>query len=52
MTMNIRDHIINNFKGDNYEEALKEKEKNDYDIEIKAIGTFDEAVSYLESLEP
>ena len=38
-------------KGDNYKEALKEKEKNDYDIEIKAIGTFDEAVSYLENLE-
>ena len=38
-------------KGDNYKEALKEKEKNDYDIEIKAIETFDEAVSYLESLE-
>lgn len=38
-------------KGDNYKEALKEKEKNDYDIEIKAIGTFDEAVSYLESLD-
>ena len=37
-------------KGDNYKEALKEKEKNDYDIEIKAIGTFDEVVSYLESL--
>ena len=38
-------------KGDNYKEALKEKEKHDYDIEIKAIGTFDEATSYLESLE-
>ena len=38
-------------KGDNYKEALKEKEKHDYDIEIKAIGTFDEAASYLESLE-
>ena len=38
-------------KGDNYKEALKEKEEHDYDIEIKAIGTFDEAVSYLESLE-
>lgn len=38
-------------KGDNYKEALKEKEKNDYDIEIKAIGTFDEAISYLESLD-
>ena len=38
-------------KGDNYKEALKEKEKHDYDIEIKAIGTFDEAVEYLESLK-
>ena len=38
-------------KGDNYKEALKEKEEHDYDIKIKAIGTFDEAVSYLESLE-
>lgn len=38
-------------KGDNYKEALKEKEKNGYDIKIKAIGTFDEAVSYLESLD-
>ena len=38
-------------KGDNYKEALKEKEEHDYDIEIKAIGTFDEAVEYLESLD-
>ena len=38
-------------KGDNYKEALKEKEKHDYDIEIKAIGTFDEAVEYLENLD-
>ena len=38
-------------KGSNYKEALKEKEKNNYDIEIKAVGTFDEAVSYLESLK-
>ena len=38
-------------KGDNYKEALKEKEKHDYDIEIKAIGTFDEAVEYLENLK-
>ncbi len=37
-------------KGDNYKEALKEKEKNNYDIDIKAIGTFDEAVEYLENL--
>ena len=36
-------------KGYNYKEALKEKEEHDYDIEIKAIGTFDEAVEYLES---
>ena len=38
-------------KGDNYKEALKEKEEHDYDIEIKVIGTFDEAVEYLESLK-
>ena len=38
-------------KGDNYKEALKEKEEHDYDIEIKAIGTFDEAVEYLECLK-
>ena len=38
-------------KGDNYKEALKEKEEHDYDIEIKAIGTFDEAVEYLDSLK-
>ena len=38
-------------KGDNYKEALKEKEEHDYDIEIKAIGTFDEAVEYLENLD-
>ena len=38
-------------KGYNYKEALKEKEEHDYDIEIKAIGTFDEAVEYLESLK-
>lgn len=38
-------------KGDNYKEALKEKEEHDYDIEIKAIGTFDEAIEYLESLK-
>ena len=38
-------------KGDNYKEALKEKEANNYDIEIKAIGTFDEAVEYLENLD-
>ena len=38
-------------KGDNYKEALKEKEEHDYDIEIKAMGTFDEAVEYLESLK-
>ena len=37
-------------KGNNYKEALKEKEEHDYDIEIKAIGTFDEAVSYLEDM--
>lgn len=38
-------------KGDNYKEALKEKEKHDYDIEIKAIGTFEEAVKYLSNIK-
>ena len=38
-------------KGDNYKEALKEKEEHDYDIKIKAIGTFDEAVEYLENMD-
>ena len=33
--------------GDNYEEALKEKEKNHYDIEIKAVSTLDEALEIL-----
>ena len=33
--------------GDNYKEALKEKEKNNYQITIKAIKTLDEAITYL-----
>ena len=34
--------------GDNYEEAKAEKEKNNYDIEIKAVSTFEEALEILE----
>ena len=45
------DKVFGSISVKQIKEALKEKEKNDYDIEIKAIGTFDEAVSYLESLE-
>ncbi|MDD3453425.1 MAG: hypothetical protein PHN42_04065 [Bacilli bacterium] len=33
--------------GENYNEAIKEKEKNNYDIEIIGINTFDEAINYL-----
>ena len=35
--------------GENYEEAIKEKEKNDYDITIVPVSTFEEAVKYLEN---
>lgn len=34
--------------GDNYEEAIKEKEKNNYNIKIVAVSSFDEAIKYLE----
>lgn len=37
--------------GDNYEEAIKLKEKNNYDIEIVSIANFDEAVGYLKKLK-
>lgn len=36
--------------GDNYEDAIQLKKKNKYDIEIKAIKTFEEALTYLKSL--
>ena len=36
--------------GENYEEAIRLKEANNYDIEIIGISTFDEALSYLENM--
>lgn len=37
-------------KGSNYEEAKKLKEEKGYDIDLVPIGTFDEALNYLEKL--
>lgn len=37
---------------ENYEEALKVKRENNLKIVVKAVTTFDEALSYLTSLEP
>lgn len=34
--------------GENYEEALYEKEKNNYDIDIIGVKTFDEVLEYLQ----
>lgn len=34
-------------KGDNYKEALNEKEKNGYKIQLVAVDSFDEAIEYL-----
>lgn len=36
--------------GENYEEAIKIKNENNYDIEIVSISTFDEALNYLTKL--
>lgn len=36
-------------EGENYEEAIKVKKEKGYDIEIVAVKTFDDAVSYLEN---
>lgn len=36
--------------GDNYNEAIKEKEKNNYDIEIIGVDTFDDTINKLMSL--
>lgn len=36
--------------GDNYKEAMADKKKYNYDIEIKAVSTFDEALKVLDSL--
>ena len=38
-------------KGDNYEEAIKEKEKHHYKIKIIGVETFDEALESLENLK-
>lgn len=35
--------------GENYKEALKEKEKHNYDIKIVPVSTFEEALTYLEN---
>ena len=35
--------------GTNYEEAIKEKQKNNYNIDIVAVSTFDEAIEYLKN---
>lgn len=37
--------------GENYQEAMKLKKERGYDISIKAIKTFDEAVEYLQTLK-
>ena len=37
-------------KDENYEQALKVKKENNYDIEILGVSTFDEAIDYLENL--
>lgn len=36
--------------GENYEEAMKIKKENNYDIKIKGVSTFDEALTYLQNL--
>ena len=35
--------------GDNYEEAIRLKKENNYDIEIVKIETFDDAINYLKN---
>ena len=36
---------------ENYKEALKIKEENNYDIEILGVSTFDEVINYLEDIK-
>lgn len=36
--------------GDNYNEAIKEKEDNNYKIDIVSVATFDDALNYLNNL--
>lgn len=38
-------------KGENYEDALKKKKENNYNIEIVEIATFEDAVKYLEKMK-
>lgn len=37
--------------GENYEDAMKLKKKNHYEIEIKGVSTFNEAITYLKNRE-
>ena len=37
--------------GDNYNEAIKEKEKNKYNIKIYGVDTFEDAINYLKKLD-
>lgn len=38
-------------EGDNYNEAIKEKKKNNYDIEIVKVKTLRDAIEYLENIK-
>lgn len=47
MDINIRDHIINNFKGDNYEalkSAIEESIKEQDEVTLPGLGVFFEIV--------
>lgn len=37
--------------GENYEEAIKEKKKNNYKIEVIGVDTFEDALTYLEKIK-
>ena len=36
---------------ENYEQALKVKKENNYDIEILGVSTFEEVVEYLKNMD-
>ena len=38
-------------EGDNYNDAIKEKKKNNYDIEIVKVKTLRDAIEYLENIK-
>ena len=47
MDVNIREHIINNFQGDNYEtlkKAIDESVKNNDEITLPGLGVFFELI--------